>query len=117
MWSFIKLMIWGLIWTPAWVATTILRNTAKKPRLDNCLSWALRKWDEEGGYLVIRWCRLNRVPWVRWPHFLWLPPQNHEELRHFVPRGDSLEQERRVFPDAWFIGKIQKGDDKDVMEN
>lgn len=115
MWSFIKLMVWGLVWTPAWVLTTIIRHIAKKPRLDNCLSWALRRWDEEGGYLVIRWCRSSKIGWFRWPHFLWLPIDKHEELRHFIPRSE--DQEMQFFPDAWFEGKIQRGDSEDNLEN
>lgn len=116
MWSFFKLMIWGLIWLPAWVATELNRAITKKPRVDNCLSWAVRRWDEEDGYLVIRWCRSNSVKWIKWPHFLWLPLDQHQELRHFVPKNE--DQGQRVFPDAWFSGKVQKGDDEDdVMEN
>ena len=115
MWSFIKLVVWGLIWAPAWIVTTIIRRIAKKPKLDNCLSWAARRWSEEGGYLVIRWCRSSKIAWFKWPHFLWLPADEHDELRHFIPRTE--DQGMRFFPDAWFEGKIQKGDRKEHLEN
>lgn len=115
MWSFLKLIVWGLLWTPVWLLTTLNRHLTKKPRLDNCLSWALRKWTSEGGYLVIRWCRSNRLPYIRWPHFLWLPPDKHHELKHFVPK--KQDQHLRLVPDVWFEGKIQTGDPETTIEN
>ena len=115
MWSFIKLVIWGLLWTLAWGATTVVRRITKKPRLDNCLSWAMRRWDEESGYLVIRWCRSSKIKWFKWPHFLWLPEDKHKHLRQFVPRVE--DQEMQFFPDIWFEGKVQRGDDEDIIEN
>ena len=114
--SFLKLVLWGLVWAPAWGFTVMARYFKKSPRLDNCLTWALRRWEEEGGYLCIRWCRSNRIEKINWPHFLWLPPDKHQELRHFVPLSE--DQGPRFLPDAWFEGKVQKGDDEDeVMEN
>lgn len=115
MWSFLKLVVWGLLWTPIWFMTIVIRKIKKRPRMDNCLSWALRKWTTEGGYLVIRWCRSNRISFIRWPHFLWLPPDKHQDLKHFVPK--KADQHMKLIPDAWFEGKIQTGDDKDILEN
>lgn len=115
MWTFIQLLIWGIIWAPAWIVTIIIRHITKKPRVDNCLSWAVRRWEDEGGYLVIRWCRSNKISWIQWPHFLWLPPDKHQEVRHFLPKTD--DQELHYFPDAWFEGKVQKGDDEEYIEN
>lgn len=107
--------MWGVIWFPTWFWIEVVRKIKKRPRMDNCLSWALRKWEAEGGYLVIRWCRSNRVQWIRWPHFLWLDINDHQNLRHFIPKED--DQSTRWIPEAWFDGKIQKGDPEDQLEN
>lgn len=115
MWSFLKLVAWGVLWTPFWLVTAVFRKLIKRPRLDNCLSWALRKWTSEGGYLVIRWCRSNKITFIRWPHFLWLPPDKHQELKHFIPKVEN--QHLRFVPDPWFEGKIQTGDSENIIEN
>jgi hypothetical protein len=104
------------MWIPGWIITTIIRKTRKKPRLDNCLTWALRKWDKEGGYLVIRWCTSAKYPWMRWPHFMWLSSQYHEELRHFIPRDDVAKPER-VIPALFFQGKVVRGEHEENVDN
>ncbi len=113
--SLVRLVFWGTLWLVAWIATTIVRGLTKQPRLDNCLTWALRRWDEKGGYLVVRWCRSSTFHWMRWPHFLWLPEEKHQELRHFLPRDDDGSPD--LWPDPWFEGYVQTGDDEDVREN
>lgn len=113
--SLLRLIFWGALWLTAWVFTTLLRKVTKKPRLDNCLTWSLRRWDEEGGYLVIRWGRSARYSWMRWPHFLWLPEDQNEQLRHFLPRDEKHDEV--LLPAPWFEGYIQKGDPKDISEN
>lgn len=113
--SLLRLIFWGGLWLIAWAFTTVLRKITKRPRLDNCLTWALRRWDEDDGYLVIRWCRSARFRWMKWPHFLWLPVNADSELRHLMPRDD--DNELHVLPAPWFEGKIVKGDPPDIMEN
>lgn len=113
--SFLKLMLWGLIWIITWPLVTVYRNIARKPRLDNCFTWAIREWDQHPeGYLVIRWCRSSKTP-IKWPHFLFLNVEDHSEVRHFMP----LKSQQRVkfIPEAFFEGKIQKGDPKQDLEN
>lgn len=117
MWTFCKLIFWGLVWLPAWMWIEVYRKLWKRPRMDNCLSWSLRQWENKGGYLVIRWCRINAVPFLAWPHFLWLPDKDHEHLQHYVPIEPDGEIAKHVLPDLWFRGRIQKGDPEDVIEN
>jgi hypothetical protein len=112
--SFIKLLVWGILWLPAWVVAKTAQQLQKRQSRDNCLSWALRKWNTHGGYLVIRWCRSNRVAWIKWPHFLWLPPDFHADLRHYVPRDEA---DRHVLPSPLFVGRVQQGDPPTTLEN
>lgn len=114
--SLIRLVFWGVLWLVAWAVVSLIRFFKKTPRLDNCLTWSLRKWDQDGGYLVIRWARSSQYRWMRWPHFLWLDINDHENLRHFIPK--KQDQGMRFIPDIWFNGKVQKGDDpEDGLEN
>ena len=116
MWAFFQLMVWGLVWLLTWPTVTLYRKIAKKPRLDNCLTWAIRRWQEEEGYLVIRWCRSNKVSWIRWPHFMWLPMDKHQDLKHFIPL--EWDQRYHMFPKAFFEGKIVTGDEEEEhLEN
>lgn len=113
--SLLRLIFWGALWLMAWGFTTLLRRLTRKPRLDNCLTWALRRWDSDDGYLVIRWCRSAQFRWMRWPHFLWLPLHANSELCHFLPRDDN--DDLHVLPAPWFEGKIVKGDSSEHIEN
>jgi len=56
MWSFIKLGGWVILWSIAWFFVLPFRKGRH-----NCLTWAVEKWDTEGGYLVIRWCRSDTL--------------------------------------------------------
>lgn len=104
MWTFVKIIIWGLAWFPCWLVTLAWRGTK-----DNCLVWALNKFDAEGGYLVIRWCRSNKIPFVKWPHFLWLPEEHHVHLRHIVPADEHGGEEHKL-PVPWFAYEERQGD-------
>ena len=119
MWAFFKLMVWGIVWLATWPSVTVYRYFAKKPRIDNCFTWAIRQWQDDNsgnGYLVIRWCRSNKTPFIRWPHFLYLEEQHHQSLRHFVPKIE--DQEFKLFPEAFFEGKVVTGDrEDDHIEN
>lgn len=108
MWSFIKVLFWGIAMLFTWPPIALFRHVCKKPRMDNCFTFAIRKWQDEEGYLVIRWCRSNTISWLRWPHFLWLDPKYHENLIHFIPKREN--QDDRAFPKPFFNGKVQKGD-------
>lgn len=106
MWTFVKIVIWGIVWYPCWLLTLPLRKNK-----DNCLIWALNKFDNEGGYLVIRWCRSNKFPAIKWPHFLWLPAEHHQHLEHIVPSGETGGEEHKL-PVPWFDPEWRQGDDK-----
>lgn len=112
MWSYIKFIIWGIVWFPIW----ILMLPFKKKR-ENCLTWALNKWDTEGGYMVFRWCTSNKFKWLRWPHFLWLPQEHHIYLQHIVPKEEAVNNEKRGLPMPWFNAVQIKGDPDDTKEN
>jgi hypothetical protein len=103
-WTFFKILVWGLAWYPVWVITL-----AVKGNKNNCLLWALDKFDNEGGYIVIRWSRSNSVPFIKWPHFLWLPEEHHIHLQHIVPNGDT---ETHKLPSPWFVPEHRTGDNK-----
>ena len=110
MWSYVKIIIWGLLWYPVWLVTLPWRK-----HRNNCLIWALEKFDNEGGYLVIRWCRSNSVPFIQWPHFLWLPPQHHIYLQHIVPEDETHDQ--HLFPAPWFVPITIQGDPEDEIHD
>lgn len=115
MWAFIKLVGWGFVLLVIWPYIEISRKLARKPRMDNCVTWAVRRWNENpGSYLVIRWCRSSRTD-LKWPHFLWLPAEKHTEMKHFLPLVD--QQETKFVPDAFFDGKVVTGDYKEEIEN
>jgi len=63
----------------------------------NCLTFALRKWRAEGGYIVIR---KSRYGW--WPHFLHMDAETRV-LTHLVP----VKPERRWFPPLTFEGIVE----------
>lgn len=110
MWSYTKLILWGAGWLCLWTIFLIRRKER-----DNCLTWAVEKWDEQGGYLVIRWCRHNKLTWIKWPHFLWLDSKHEDLLEHVVPKEGVME--RQFLPHPWFTPQHIKGDPVDVVEN
>ncbi len=118
MWAFVKLVGWGLLLLIIWPYIEVKRRLMKKPRIDNCVTWAVRKWEERptDSYLVIRWCRSSRTD-MKWPHFMWLEYDENIKFKHFVPKTD--DQETKFIPDAFFEGKVITGDnpDDDVIEN
>ena len=115
MWFFIRLVLWGIIWLPFWLIVEIFRFVHHRPRIDNCLSWSARRWQKQGGYLVVRWSRSNKIPFIQWPHFLWLDEQHHDKLKLFVPLDDNMGD--HYLPDLWFKGKVRTGDPDDKSEN
>ena len=115
MWSFVQILIWGIFWAITGPIVAFARRCGKKPRRDNCLTWAVRRWDQEGGYIVLRWSRGNKYKWLRWVHFLWLPADKHQDLVHFIPKVD--DQYFKALPEMYFDGKVRKGDNEDEIEN
>jgi hypothetical protein len=72
--------------------------------------------EKEDGYLVIRWCRSAKYEWLKWPHFLFLPASQHENLVHLVPKEN--EHTLKTIPSPWFEGRIKTGDPfEDTDEN
>lgn len=109
MWSYCKIIIWGVIWLLVWIICTPFRH-----KRDNCLTWAIEKWEQEGGYLVIRWCRTGKF--IAWPHFLWLPEQKHRHLQHAIPVEEE-DDDLRTVPKVWFNCRLIQGDPENVKEN
>ncbi len=110
MWSYIKVVLWQIAFAPVWLLTVWFKKDKT-----NCLEWALDKWDTEGGYLVVRWCRHNKYPMIRWPHFLWLPDEHGVHLQHLVP--SRKKNKKRRLPQPWFHGVVMRGDNEDTVEN
>ena len=72
--------------------------------LNNCFIYALRRFINEGGYLIIRRSRLTKF-WS--PHFLW---KKHLCEKCDVESYTPVEAKHRWFPPLFFKGKIKKGD-------
>ena len=104
MWSYFKITVWANIWLTLWFVIFAFKRKGR----DNCLSWAMKKYDKEGGYLVIRFSRSNRVRWLKWPHFLWLDSKYEKNLKHYVPIED--EHAEKTIPHPWFNGRVKQGD-------
>lgn len=102
-----KLIFWFVLWIPTYYITVWF----KKKGQENCMTWAVSQWDKEGGYLVVRWCRSARHSWFRWPHFLWLPADKHQDLEHVIPVNcDHLE--KKHIPNPWFDPQHIRGDEE-----
>lgn len=101
MWSYAKLTIWACLWFLLWILLIPIRKGRQ-----NCLTYALERWDKEGGYLCIRWCRSNKFRLIKWPHFMYLEQKYHKYIVHAVPNEDIQE----CIPTPWFKPKIKIGD-------
>ena len=68
--------------------------------MENCLTYALRKWITEGGYFITR---KSLVGW--WPHFL----HSHDlkTFTHYVPK---VYKTGLLFPPLFFDGFVKTGD-------
>lgn len=89
----------------------------------NCLTYALRKWRKEGGYLVLRRSQLGKVfrlpkwhPLHLVPHFLHLRREG-ERMTHYTPTESQAHKDRHASHWlAWlrlwhFDGVEREGDD------
>jgi len=109
-WNYFRLAVWGNIWLILWVLSLPFRR-----QRDNCLTWALKKQEEEGGYIVIRWARTNKVwDWAKHPHFGWLPEDFHVGTQHYVPH--ELISNENLIPSLWFDGKVKQGDGNELIQ-
>jgi len=107
MWYYVKLTCWSVLWLIIWPLSLPFRS---KERNHNCLTWAIEQIERNDGYLVIRWCRSSKLPWLKWPHFMYLPIQDQDKVIHFVPEKD--EHVKKWYPRPWFKGYIKIGDPK-----
>jgi len=107
MWSFFKLIMWGVGW---FFVGTVTLFFAKRNQ-NNCLVWAMEKMDDDGGYLVIRWCRSNKFKILKWPHFLWLDGKYQKYLEHYIPNDEDHTE--KSIPEPWFDGHVKNGDKDD----
>ncbi len=112
MWQYTRLVAWSIFWLVLWPILRLTRGRGE----DNCVTWAMDRVDQEGGYLVIRWTRSTKYQWIIWPHFLYLPADKHEVLEQWVPKDDEHATSAMV-PRMWFEGEIEYGDSDDVKEN
>lgn len=110
MWSYAKLTFWAFAWIVLWIVFLPFRRGR-----DNCLTWAIDKWDNDGGYLVIRWCRTSKYKWFTWPHFMWISDEvGQKYVQHLIPPPDHCRM--RAVPCPWFDGEVVTGD-KNAHEN
>jgi hypothetical protein len=79
------------------------------------MTWAVDKFDNDGGYLVIRWCRTSNHRF-KWPHFLWLPADKHQHLQHVVPQ-DIENFSKKMIPSPWFDPQKLHGDGEDTHKD
>jgi hypothetical protein len=72
---------------------------SKKEFRTNCFVYAIVKFINEGGYLVVRRSHLTKF----W-HFLWM---KNGEIKHYVPK----DPRKRVMPPVLFEGIVKEGDE------
>jgi hypothetical protein len=73
--------------------------------MNNCLFFALSRWNKKGGYLIIR---RSRFGW--WWHFLWAEKLDGiETLEHYVPNEEKLKVE--VVSKVLFKGHVSNKDE------
>lgn len=101
--SYVRLVVWATIWLILWLVITPIRR-----KRHNCITYAIDRWDNDGGYLVIRWCRNSKLKWLRWPHFSYLAPEHHIHLEH----AQSSNTDPRIVPQFWFDPIVKHGDEE-----
>jgi hypothetical protein len=79
----------------------------------NCLTFALKKFWKEGGYIAFRRTRVEkfekRKP-GKWFHVLWIKDLKDAVIEHYVPIKFNRN---KLLPPVNFKGYVKK-DDKDV---
>ena len=111
--SYYRLVLWSIFWAALWPFMLIF----KKEDEENCVTWAMKKWEENPkGYVVIRWSRSNKYPWLSWPHFLFMETEG-EEFKHLLPENAN-DIDKHLVPAMWFKGEEATGDsEKQGYEN
>lgn len=110
--TYYRLLFWLMLWGIVWPFMLLFKRNGKT----NCLEWAMSRWSENPeGYFVIRWSRTNFYHLMRWPHFLFLQPNNNDNLEHIHPfKRDTKKQ---LIPAIWFEPDTLHGDTKEVTQN
>ena len=110
MWNYFRLACWANIWLILWLFSLPFRKGR-----DNCLTWAMRKQREEGGYVIVRWARTDKVlDFLKHPHFGWLPDDFHVCTQHYVP--DEYVPNEGIIPAVWFDGQVKQGDGDELIQ-
>jgi hypothetical protein len=65
--------------------------------MNNCLFWAVRQWQMNGGAIVVR-----RSLYGWWPHFLWMAPDG--QLWEYAP----VDGHEKACPPPLFRGEARK---------
>lgn len=78
-------------------------------RRSNCLIFALGRFFRRGGYLIVRASRMNRLPWLQWPHFLWAQSLEDLIVEQYVPE----DARPKWLPPILFRGRVKVGPDKE----
>ena len=99
---FLWVWFWATLWLPVFFFSIPFRG-----KCHNCLSYAIARYLDEGGYVCFRTsrCYLGKC-WVRYPHFLHLRAKDHVVLWQY------REEVRSAFPKPYFQGGITEGDDE-----
>lgn len=103
---FLRLAFWCIFWLLAWPIAALF----KKKDEENCLTYALKRLEQEEGYLVIRWARSAKYPSLVWPHFLFLALEDNDKVQHLVPTKPT---DKTSVPTIWFTGQVRVGDPED----
>ena len=69
--------------------------------MQNCFFFAIKRWFQRGGYLIIRKSRFGPFP-----HFIWAKDLRDAEIEHYVP----IDPKHRLIPPLFFSGKIKRDD-------
>lgn len=76
----------------------------------NCITYAVKKFINEGGYLAVRRTRVTKGPTRKpgkWLHVLWIKDLKDAEIEHYVP---NTFDEHKVSPPISFDGYVKKDD-------
>lgn len=103
--AYYRLVLWSIFWAFIWPIAMLFQTKGR----ENCVTWAMRQWERNpDGYVIIRWSRSNKYPWLRWPHFLFMEAEG-EPFVHLLPK-DANEIDKHFIPAVWFDGEVTEGD-------
>lgn len=109
---YLNIIFWMVLWIPVGMYATFMAlvRGPNADKYENCLSYALRRWVEDDGYLVIRWCRIHRLRPIVWPHLMWLSKDDHANIMHYTTKPSDRKRTMTV-PSPFFDGRVKRGDD------